>query len=1255
MKISFLDAHLQWIPEYFVASVALRVKLLAHEFLIDGAWGSDDQVVRFQRSIQLSNEKNEEGKIPILVELIATLNESGSESRIIGSGVCMIFSRDERERTKMITLNSGNMEVVMARLLISISAGSSLGSNSGNIESGDSIMILPATENNDSPVRAAGPGATHLVGETEKNISMSMSRISCLTLNSCYQKQNDLKIREKYSTVSNDTDAQTFATGTKIIRENIPDVSIPALGICSTEQRVDEPSTLSAKARSKSAPIHIRASPRTSSVQTDHFYLRGSGRLKVSNSNSADKTVQIGLGTYSRNQVDTSSSTLDMTVDCILQNSAKIRNEGVRMSTDFAGGIEFPSKKTVTDDAVLRKSFSGFENASRTQKRNSSLSREPHKEIKSPKSRVDTLDRGRERERESSCLADTPIDASSSSRIRYIPVGKENEMQRKSLEQHFSLPRNHADFSSLLKANDACERVRDVLQKKNILLEKAKAKANALSAQRPNEISTAAARGKSPAPSAALSTASPPRDRGSRSNPRVPTEEAPTLLPRGRSIDPPSRNLARFAGTLRTPIRVSNLNRDRGTQKPGGIEASVSMQSGDTDIEDLVSTLLSSSRRRPLRDTDSRQDPASSDIDLVLDMQNRLKAAEKRREIILKNAKDKARDAATKAASKSLAIKEAVLQSTKAFDKLRNSFDKQNETLEKVKSELFAKKRNERARSTDGNPMAGSGGRRSSSFSYSALDGRRRATSTSGPRATSAPSLPFSNLRMRSMSAGREVRSDQLDQCDKRYEAEEKPLPLPGTRSRSADLTPLSRESRELPSSSTADHQSQRSSGPLLAQGNARRSTSSRAVTRKSTHVDVVSALESDVRDAEAVDSNVDRDVKAPLTASSPTPQGPGLSPKGTVPDVTSYRSQNLLVTLVLDRIEAIQGLMEGAPKDEAQSMFEMIERLASLVLALTAVIKTDTVAVRSSVVTNSTPSHVDHVPLPPFAAQTGHENTESSSILSTDPLHTAPTSSSSSSGLGAVTARSGPGSVPSSVPQSRLRPYPHPVTPQRGENEDSSCESTDSDNVDMLFESPFKSIRMSSTSVSSEDSLTDSAVCIDIQGKRDQAENRLSDRMRSNRYQRQGALGCDPVPGGRGSGTLLERSLSDSPPFASSISELGIRTGTGTESGLHRGRIYSQAYASKAKAVPSSPTPFSSYLLQDQPLNPSPQPKPESESAEGLTLPATDWLFDDGEASSGVMSHDLAHVSRAIGNLQVHHCITTQSDLALTCLSTPM
>jgi hypothetical protein len=1243
MKISFLDAHLQWIPEYYVAFVALRVKLLAHEYLINGAWGSDDQVVRFQRSIHLSNDKNEEGKIPVLVELIAILNESGSESRTIGSGVCMIFSRDEREHTKMITLNSGNMEVVMARLLISISAENSLDSSSVNTESANSIVVLPATENVHSFRKAAGFGATYLVGEAEKNSSVSMSRISCLTPNSCHQNQNYVKIRESLSSVSNNTDAQIYAAGTEIIRENVPDDSISALGMCSTEQRVDEISKLAAKARSKSAPLCAGAIPKTSSVQTDDFYLRGSSRLKVSDSNSAYKTVQIGLGTYSRNQIDTSSSTMDMTVDNILQNSAKIRNEGVRISTDFAGGVEFPSKKTLTDDAVLRKSFSGFEYASRSKNasRIKILSQEPQKKVygNSPKNRVETL----ERERESSCSVETPIDDASQSRIRHIPVGKENEVQSKSPEQYFSLPRNHADFSSLLKANDACERVRDVLQKKNILLEKAKAKAHSQSTQKSTALTTAAAMGRFPAPSTPVSTASPLRDRGSRSHPWVRSEEAPTPLPRGRSIDPPSQILDPFGGSLRAPIRVSDLDRDRGTLKPCSIGASLSMQSGDTDIEELVSTLHSSSRRRPLRDRDSRQDTANSDIDLVLDMQNRLKAAEKRREIILKNARDKARDAATKAASKSLAIKAAVLQSTKAFDKLRNSFDRQNETLEKVKSELFAKKRNGRARSTDGNPMASGGRERSSSSSHSALDRRRRASITSGPSATSSPSLPFSNLRMRSMSVGREVRSDHLGQFDRRFEAEEKPLPLPGTLSRSADLTVSSRGNREPLSSSTSDHQSPGSSGSLLVPGNARRSTINRAVTRKS----AVNVLLGDARDAEIFDSEVNRGVKAPHTASSATPEGPGLFPKYPVPDMTSYRSQNLLVTLVLDRIEAIQGLMEGAPKDEAQSMFEMIERLASLVLALTAVIKTDTVAVRSRTVNSSSADHVNPVPLPPSAPQSAHENTESTAALSSDPLPTAPASSSSSIrnssiGLGAVTARSGPGSVPSSVPQRKPQPYPHPVAHQRGDSEDSSGESTDSDNVDLLFESPFKSIRMSSTSVSSEGSFTDSAVCIDIHGKRDQAESTLSDRLRSNRYRRQEALDCDPVPGGTGSSTLLGRSLSDSPPFASSKSELGARTGIGAGTGLHGGRIYPQAYASKAMAVPPSPHPFSSYLLQDQPQNPPAQPKPESESAEGLTLPAADWLFDDGEASSGVMSNDLAHVSRAIGNLQVQHCITT-------------
>ena len=955
------------------------------------------------------------------------------------------------------------------------------------------------------------------------------------------------------------------------------------------------------------------------------------------------------------------------------------------MSTDFAGGIEFPAKKI--DDAVLRKSFSGFENASRVKNRNISLSQERHKHVDSKSAKNNFLPLERERERESSCVQeDTPIDAASPSWIRYISVGKENVIQRNSIQQHCSFPRNHIDFSSLLKANDACERVRDVLQKKNILLQKVKM--NAQSAQR-SIAPTATARGRSPTQSAAVPTADlSSRERGRRSDPRVSTERPLTPTPRGRSIDPPSRNLDPSAKTPRTPGGISDFNRDRGTQQPASIRASVSVQSGDTDIEELVSTLHSSSRRRPLRDNnrdgDSRQDSTTSDVDLILDMQNRLKAAEKRREIILRNAKDKAREAATRATSKSLAIKAAVLQSTKAFDKLRNSFDKQNETLEKVKSELFAKKRNGRARSTDGVPVASSGGGRSPS--HSALDRRKRAASTSGPRIATASSLPFSNLRMRSMSVGREARSDQSGQCDRRYQAEDRPLPLPGSSShtRSIDLSSWSSRGHREPSPSTvADHSpSSSSSCSLLVQGNTNtnRSTGSRAVTRKSIHVNVVDTLQCNVIDAGVVDSTVNRDAKAPHTASpSTTPLDPGLPPKSTVPDMTSYRSQNLLVTLVLDRIEAIQGLMEGAPKDEAQSMFEMIERLASLVLALTAVIKTDSVTLEGCVVNTSTPRIVCPPPtLPPAPApapaavtQSDDVKVESNNSLSTHPLQTAPiaTGRSSSSCLRAVsTARSDhTEAVLSSASQSRPQPYLHPVAPFRGGSEDSlSSECTDSDNVDVIFESPFKSIRMSSTSVSSEDSLSDSAVCIDIQGKRDLAESRLSERMLSNRYQRHG-LDRDAAHRGKGYRTSQEQALYESSPFLPST-VFGTRTGTGigtwigtdTGDGLHSGRVYSQSYASKAKAVPppsssSLPSPYSSYLLQDLPLSQYPKPDSDYEPVDGVNLPAADWLFDDGEASSGGISNDLAHVSRAIGNLQVRHCLTAASDIALTFFSAPM
>ena len=161
------------------------------------------------------------------------------------------------------------------------------------------------------------------------------------------------------------------------------------------------------------------------------------------------------------------------------------------------------------------------------------------------------------------------------------------------------------------------------------------------------------------------------------------------------------------------------------------------------------------------------------------------------------------------------------------------------------------------------------------------------------------------------------------------------------------------------------------------------------------------------------------------------------------------------------------------------------------------------------------------------------------------------------------------------------------------------------------------------------------------------------------------GALDRDAGHRGKGYRTSQEQSLYESYPFTSST-ELGTRTGTGTwigtdtGDGLHSGRVYSQSYASKAKAVPppsssSSPSPYSSYRLQDLPLSPYPKPDSDYEPVDGVNLPAADWLFDDGEASSGGISNDLAHVSRAIGNLQVRHCLTAASDIALTFFSAPM
>jgi hypothetical protein len=218
MKLTFLNAHLQWIPEYPLSSVALRVRIDSSEIICDGGWGSDDQIVHFQREIQLMDDVYVGGQFTFHVDLIALLSETGSESRTIGSGVCTLFAEDTNKRTRMIALINTKMKIIMAQLLVSVTPYSVLAEDQPDVAislQADGLSTLPVM----NIAHEGKYSEAENENENEKCFSFSSSRASCLTT------QPTMKTHKKGTPVPSDADVKLkLGTGKDSCKLDVPPV-----------------------------------------------------------------------------------------------------------------------------------------------------------------------------------------------------------------------------------------------------------------------------------------------------------------------------------------------------------------------------------------------------------------------------------------------------------------------------------------------------------------------------------------------------------------------------------------------------------------------------------------------------------------------------------------------------------------------------------------------------------------------------------------------------------------------------------------------------------------------------------------------------------------------------------------------------------------------------------------------------------------------------------------------------------------------
>jgi hypothetical protein len=746
MKLTFLNAHLQWIPEYPLSSVALRVRIDSSEIICDGGWGSDDQIVHFQREIQLRDDVYVGGQFTFHVDLVALLNETGSESRTIGSGVCTLFAEDTNERTRMIALINTKMKIIMAQLLVSVTPHSVLAEGQPDVAisvQADGILTLPVMD-------IAHEGTySEAENENEKSFSFSSSRASCLTT------QPTMKTQKKSNPVPSNADVNL------------------KLGAGKDSCKLDVP-------------------PAQGEVDSDN--------------------VEISLP-------------LDRTV-----KSTEVKNESYRLSIE---DVRKPSRMLQDNTFQAMKTIS-------------------EKVLKSDYELGDGVDAERNTFKKSNLIPPDPLELGSSSESDSDSEEHVREKNSKSLKlagKHLK-SNNLLNTSQQLKVTEACQRVKAVIQKNKNSNEKRK-----------------------------------------------------SVLMEKKSVNKSHTRRVHQSDNMRT---------------------------------------------RPKEETEF-----TGSSDPIFDMQNRLRAAEKRRAQILQSTKEKARQLALKDTIKSEAIKKAILHSSLEFNKLRNKFDKRNSVLDREHAAQEAKfrcgrgRRNVRTYSSNGSHD--SCGEMEGSRSFNAFPPAVTARTTSrnnyseAGRVSSASegreyerrsvtAIPYSNLRLRSQSLGRE-REKEKDRVTTGVKYDD--VKAEYTAAAAEDVahtaqTTMKNSYRAADTSRRMKHQQVQSQRDPLQpdlEGTAVEPTVRSGISKSSNRI---KELESDTFGEYAA-------------------------------DLTGHHNQNLLITLVLDRVEAIKSRIPTSSKADVKNMLIMIERLVTLAIALNAIVKIDTAASgRSKKALNAVPGSDD-------------------------------------------------------------------------------------------------------------------------------------------------------------------------------------------------------------------------------------------------------------------------------------------------------
>jgi hypothetical protein len=501
-----------------------------------------------------------------------------------------------------------------------------------------------------------------------------------------------------------------------------------------------------------------------------------------------------------------------------------------------------------------------------------------------------------------------------------------------------------------LKQNEACERLRMALERKDEKLRKAQQ-------QLDNSISTTASasglevRGKAVVRVVDVSE----RDDalGSKKDePKIMDSSGRPETADGRSTDWANESTEKlnnglnddFTLTQSSKPAVGNSGRDIDSSR---LRASNSLNNGMRSSSGTVLRLsgsLNASSAEAHRMAKATLDARESENEerKILDIRRRLLAAEERRLEAQRNQKTRAMMISSQATCKAKAIKEAALISSKAYDKLRNDFDKKEEMLSRVQDELNSSTNTMRRGARYNAVMRSdwSRERRPSSSSQSSTwrvseqgetsSSRGRGRERERSRASSVPSrtkasftfqskaLPFSDLRKKSWSS---------DEGGAAHTAHTEEIQVP-QRSRSQ--------------SQSSRHVSHVHYIPSAASSRADKNTQEYVKYRSTKHGDSPSSVCTSSSNVNSMHARHDTSYNSVNMSTDRLQQrdnkknvsGNSQGHDDSLTDMRSALSRKRLAILVHDRVHALKQKIADASPAEGESILRMIRNVLPLEVA---------------------------------------------------------------------------------------------------------------------------------------------------------------------------------------------------------------------------------------------------------------------------------------------------------------------------------